>query len=92
MLSIVYPIPVMNPVGFGLSDVVPRKILVVVYPQYNQLFPYTGIYCIYCIDVVVDTQVQQVATVQTLRNSKVAAPDVLFYFLFLSTRKAESPC
>ena len=46
----------------------------------------------YCIDTVVDTQVQQVATTQTLRNSKVAAPVVLFYFLFLSTRKGESPC
>ena len=46
----------------------------------------------YCIDTVVDTQVQQVATAQTLRKSKVAAPVVLFYFLFLSNRKGESPC
>ena len=46
----------------------------------------------YCIDTVVDTQVQQVATAQTVRKSKVAAPVVLFYFLFLSTRKGKSPC
>ena len=46
----------------------------------------------YCIDTVVDTQVQQVATAQTLRKSKVAAPVVLFYFLFLCTRKGETPC
>ena len=32
------------------------------------------------------------ATAQTLRKSTEAAPVVLFYFLFLSTRKDESPC
>ena len=46
----------------------------------------------YCIDIVVDTQVQQVATAQTLCQSKVAAPVVLFYFLSLSTRKSARSC